>query len=238
MTAGLTLNIIACPSLRPELDRLAAGIAADYLAMSLHERSAEALHAALQEAVDAARDCDAVAIGYGLCNRGIIGLEARTVPLAIPRAHDCVGLLLGSSQRYLAELDREPGTFFQNAGFLTARREGQDDLTFGPSSNASFERLAARYGEEAARYLIEEIEGFTKHYTRLAYIATPVDEAAVFEDEARALAASKGLAYQRLDGDSGWLARLVAGDWSNEEFLVVQPGQRVVLGGEGLIEAA
>jgi hypothetical protein len=238
MTAGANLKVIACPSLRPELDRLVIGASVHYLAMGLHERSAEALRNALQAAVDAAGECDAVAIGYGLCNRGIIGLEAHTVPLVIPRAHDCVGLLLGSSQRYLEEIDREPGTFFQNAGLLTARREGQEDLTFGPSSNANYERLAARYGDEAARYLVEQLDGFTQHYKRLAYIATSIDGAATFEDEARAIAAAKGLAYQRLNGDTGWLERLVRGDWPEEEFLIVQPGQRVVLGSEGQIEAA
>lgn len=238
MTAAAKLCVIACPSLRPELDRLAIAnerdIALRYLDLGLHDRSAAALHQALQAAIDATQGYDAIAVGYGLCNRGIIGITARDVPLVIPQAHDCIGLLLGSTQHYLAELEREPGTYFQNAGFLTASTG--DSLTFGPASNASFERLAARYGENAAQYLMEQLEGFTKHYTRLAYIDTSANSD--LDAEALRIATANGLRYQRLDGDTGWLARLLGGDWEGDDFLVVKPGESVVLGDDGLIRAA
>ncbi len=245
MNSRRQLSVICCPSLRPELEQLAAGSGADitfqHLEMALHDRSAEALRQALQTAIDATTDCDAIAIGYGLCNRGIVGVRARKIPLVIPRAHDCIALLLGSTRRYLGEMDREPGTFFQSAGWLEAARDveqRQDGFTFGPNSNVTFERLAARFGEEAAHYLVEQLEGFTSHYKRLAYIATPVTERTALEAEARRIAETKGLEYQCLAGDTAWLCRLLEGDWRSEEFLVVQPGQSVVFaGGDGLIEA-
>jgi len=240
MSARLKLGVIACPSLRPVLDLLApqAGpeISLRYLDMALHDRSAAALLEALQNTVDRTDDCDAIAIGYGLCNRGIVGLEARVVPLVLPRAHDCVGLLLGSTKRYLDQLDAEPGTYFQHAGFLMTRPDEAGELTFGPASNASFERLAAQYGDDAAQYLHQQLTAFTKHYKRLAFIATPVPDAPNFAAQAQAIAASNGLAYHPLDGDVGWLARLLQGDWQTEDFLIVQPGQSVGLSG-GMIEA-
>jgi hypothetical protein len=248
MTARPKLCVIACPSLRPELDQAAAetgaGISIRHLEMALHNRSAEALREALQDAIDATTACDAIAIGYGLCNRGIVGIAARDIPLVLPRAHDCIGLLLGSTARYLDELDREPGTYFQSAGWLKAaqdadEKDGQEEFTFGPNSNASFERLAARFGDEAARYLIQELEGFTKHYKRLAYVTTPAAESSALASEARSIAGKRGLAYHALVGDTGWLSRLVSGNWSDEEFLIVRPGQQVRLAsGDRLIEAA
>jgi len=244
MTARLRLHVIACPSLRPELEALAAGctteIAFHHLERTLHERTAEALRDALQNAIDQTADCDGIAIAYGLCNRGVIGLTARTIPLVIPRAHDCIGILLGSSRRYLNELDREPGTYFQSAGWLgAARHEHQPEFTFGPNSNVSLERLAARYGEEDAAYLLAEFEGFTRHYKRLAYIATANPAEPALEAEARAIATRCAMDYQRLEGDTGWLRRLLEGAWNGDEFLVVPPGQSVVrASGERLIEAA
>ena len=238
------LSVIACPSLRPELETLAATCTSDitfhHLEMALHERSAAALRQALQTAIDQTTDCDGIAIAYGLCNRGVIGIKARHVPLAIPRAHDCIGILLGSSRRYLDELDAQPGTYFQSAGWLNAARDPrQPEFTFGPNSNVSFERLAARYGEEAARYLSEQFEGFTRHYAHLAYIVTPIGASHVYEAQARDIAAGRQWQYRRLEGDTGWLYRMLEGDWSSEDFLVVQPGQSVTLsGGDSLIEAA
>jgi hypothetical protein len=239
MTSRRT-QVIACPSLRPELEQLAPeGVSLHFLDMALHQRSSEALRSALQAAIDGTTDCATIAIGYGLCNRGVIGIEARAIPLVVPRAHDCVGLLLGSTARHLAELDSEPGTYFQSAGWLQAAHdEGASELTFGPNSNASFERLAVRYGEEAAGYLMAQLDGFTQHYKRLAYIASSVAETPAFETEARNIASKRGLEYHRIDADTGWLGRLIGGVWSESEFLIVRPGQRVVFTGTGgLIEA-
>ena len=42
---------------------------------------------------------EAILFGYALCGNGLLGLTAFTVPLVIPRAHDCITLLLGSRQQ-------------------------------------------------------------------------------------------------------------------------------------------
>lgn len=229
------LSVIGCPSLKPELAMLAAACSNEvtfrHPDMALHQRSAAALRDALQTAIDESADVDAVAIAYGLCNSGVVGLRARAVPVVIPRAYDCIAILLGSSRRYRDELAAEPGTYFQSAGWLEhARPETrQPDFTFGPNSNVTRERLAERYGEENADYLLKEFEGFTKHYERLAFISTAVPDVAQREHEARLLAGKQAWRFMRIEGDVGWLERLLAGNWSDEEFLVLRPGQRVAL---------
>ena len=234
--ARLRLHVVACPSLRPELELLAAAagteVALRFLAMGLHQRSAEALRAALQGAIDQAPDADAVALAYGLCNRGVVGVAARRRPLVLPRAHDCVGMLLGGSADYLAQLETEPGTYFQSAGWLENAPDGdvrQPDFTFGPNSNVTRARLAERYGDDNADYLIGQFEAFTKHYRRLAYIATPAPASARLEAAARQLADQRAWRFERLTGDLGWLGRLIDGLWDEREFLTVQPGERVAL---------
>jgi hypothetical protein len=232
---GLRLHVIACPSLKPELEMLAREcgneISFRHPEMSLHQRSAAALNAALQSSIDDAGEVDAVAVAYGLCNRGVVGLTARTRKLVLPRAHDCIGMLLGSGRRYLDQLEAQPGTYFQSAGWLEHAQPDarQPDFTFGPTSNVTRERLVERYGEENADYLLGEFEGFTKHYDRLAYIATPMAETARWQGEAEALAKARGWTFERLEGDTGWLKRLLEGDWAEDEFLVVRPGERVAL---------
>jgi len=73
---------------------------ARFLSKGLHDRGARVMRAGLQAAIDEAeadaRKYDAIALGYGLCGNGLAGLEARSVPLVLPRAHDCITLLMGS----------------------------------------------------------------------------------------------------------------------------------------------
>jgi hypothetical protein len=235
----LRLHVIACPVFQRELELLAATAKTDVtfrnLEMGLHEGSAENLRAAIQRAIDgiAASQCDVIGIGYGLCNRGVVGLTARALPVVIPRAHDCIGMLLGSSRGYLAQLELQPGTYFQSPGWLENSPGGGDmrpqNVTFGPNSSVTREQLVEKYGEENADYLLEQFNNFTRHYERLAYIATPVPGASKWEQLAKDIALRQGWKFERLPGDLGWLRRLLDADWSDREFLTLKPGERVGL---------
>jgi hypothetical protein len=244
----LRLHLISCRVFEREIEALAASAKTDlriqFLEMALHEQPGKQLHTALQAAVDAVSlaQCDAIALGYGLCNRGLIGLQARTLPVAVPRAHDCLGLLLGSSARYLAELDRQPGTYFQSSGWiehLPADRMLRP-LAAGADSvfSAKKDELVARYGEENAKFLLEELANFTRHYKRLAFIATPVAGAAERERKAGEVAQQQGWQFEKLPGDLGWLRRLLDGDWNEREFLVLKPGEHIGLHYDGQIISA
>lgn len=233
------LHVVSCPVFRRELEvleqQLQTGATFVYLDMGLHEGTAGNLHDALQRAIDETdtKNRDVIALGYGLCNRGIVGLQSRLLPLVLPRAHDCIGMLLGGTECYLAQLETQPGTYFQSAGWLenlpANRAMLPQDLPFAPGVVATRAELAARYGEENAEYLLEQFAEFTKHYQRLAFITTPVPKADEWEAAARKIAGDKGWKFERLPGDLGWLRRLLSGDWNEREFLTLKPGQRVGL---------
>jgi hypothetical protein len=236
--ARLRLLVVACPVLQREIELLAleasTAVTTRWLDMGLHEGSTEGLRSALQAAIDRTRpgEFDAIAIAYGLCNRGIVGLTARSAPVVLPKAHDCIGLLLGSTQGYLARLELEPGTYFQSAGWLEhvpANGEVRPQMSFGRGATLTRERLADRYGEENADYLLEQWANLTKHYARLAFIATPAPEAKEWEAIARERAQKCGWEFERLAGELGWLRRLVNAEWNDGEFLKLSPGERVVL---------
>jgi len=59
-------------------------------------------------AADQAGHYDAVALAYGLCGKAIHGLQAGSLPVVVPRAHDCITLFLGARERYQQEFTRCP----------------------------------------------------------------------------------------------------------------------------------
>ena len=61
---------------------------------------------------------DAVLLGYGLCSNGLVGMGARSIPLVVPRAHDCITLFLGSKERYLQYFQDNPGVYFMTSGWI------------------------------------------------------------------------------------------------------------------------
>lgn len=73
-----------------------------FMPKGLHDTGASKMAQTLQAEIDKveSKKYEAVLLGYGLCNNGICGLKS-TLPIIIPKAHDCITLLLGSKERYI-----------------------------------------------------------------------------------------------------------------------------------------
>lgn len=195
------------------------------------------LRTILQRAVDeAGAPYDAVLLAYGLCGGATAGLRAGTIPLVVPRAHDCITLFLGSRDRYGSEFGAHPGTYWYVEDYVERTDDGSAFAGVGALSDAAaratHEEYVAKYGEDNAAYLMEVLGGWSAHYDRAAYvdmgIADPQASAAT-EARARDDAAKRGWAFDRMAGELLLVKRLLDGAWDAADFLVVRPGERLAM---------
>lgn len=202
------------------------------LRMGLHSDSA-ALRTALQEAIDAVdtNAADAVAIAYGLCGKATEGLCARNTVMAVPRAHDCITLFLGSRERYQKEFTEHPGTYWYSADYVERMSAGDmQSLSLGSAREEEIQKtyreFVQTYGEDNAAYLMEAMGAWQDHYDRAAFIDLELGGSAQARKAAEDEATRRGWRFDTVAGSILLVRKLLAGDW-DDDILVLQPGQRV-----------
>jgi len=202
----------------------------EFLPQGLHSLGAKPMLAKIQEVVDNTPEgvYEAVLLGYGLCGNGLDGLTARHTRLVLPRAHDCLALLMGSRERYQAYFEDNPGTYYRSTGWLE-RNKSLQQLTHNTMGfDESLEAMTRKYGEDNGRYLYEEMTRYRSQYRKLTFIETGLEAGGRFVAEASAEAKEKGWSFERLPGNLAWLRRMVEGEWAEAEFVVAARGQRIV----------
>lgn len=218
--------IIGCAILERELRHLvgASGQPVDLVLIEqgLHEKPA-VLRSRLQSEIDRHDgQYDRIMIAYGLCSNALEGVQAGVTPLLVPRAHDCITLLLGSRDRYRSYFDAHEGTYWYSVGWLaTGSQPGPDYLD---KKKADF---LEDYDEETADFLIEEERKWIDRYRTACFIRHGLVDESDHLEYTKQAAETFGWQMDVVDGDLTLLADLVAGHEDETRFLLVPPGRQI-----------
>ena len=231
--------VITCAVLEDEIAHFAAKldqiVQVEILEQGLHNEPDE-LRKQVQAAIDRIEettDAEAIVLGYGLCSRGIEGLTTRRCNMIVARAHDCITLLLGCRQRYADYVERHPGTYWYSPGW---------NRHHIPPGKDRYEQLLQeycdKYGPDNGEYLMEMEQHWFKTYDRATYVDLGISDTREDVEYTKQCAEWLGWSFDRQQGDPALLESLLSGEWDEERFLVVRPGQTVRLtADERVIEA-
>jgi Protein of unknown function (DUF1638). len=239
------LKVIACQVFRRELSWLASQVEnfcdIEFVSFGLHN-TPQQLREFLQQRINAVTkqtfsylesgieygyDYDGIVLLYGLCSNGTEGISSPSYPLVIPRAHDCITVLLGSKERYRDYLETHRGVYWYSSGWI------ENSIQPGPERRALIYRTyVEKYGEENAAYLMQLEENWQREYSWAVYVrwGFPVDER--YQEFTRECAQFLGWNYESLDGDPALLRDLLLGNWDNERFVVLAPGEKLQSSGD------
>lgn len=187
----------------------------------LHVRPQE-MSPALQTQLDALPEPSLVLIGYGLCGNGLAGLKAGPHTLVIPRADDCITILLGSRQAYTQAFEEQPGTYYLTKGWLES----------GSNPLKEYRSYLDQYGEENANMIIDMMYGKYKNLCFVAHNQADLDEYHAQALEVANFCAQRwNMSYEERVGSDGLIRRLLEAprrlDTLGKDFIVVPPGGTV-----------
>jgi hypothetical protein len=212
--------VIACKVFQDLLEHYVPPDVADeitFLDYGLHEVPKE-LARTVQEQIDGIAEPSRILLGYGLCGNGLQGIQAGRHTLFIPRADDCIAILLGSYQAYLKEFSENPGTYYLTKGWLES---GSDPLK-------EHHEAVEKYGAENAAWVMDQQY---MHYTRLVFVAHTQEDLETYRPRALEVAEyckRWGMKYEEVLGSEAYIRDLVKAvntlSESDDEFLVIPPG--------------
>lgn len=225
--------IILCRVLELEIEHFVARsdhvVHIERLEQGLHNEPRK-LHQRVQACIDQIEqrsEITNIVLGYGLCSRGVEGLRTRRCTLIVPRAHDCITLLLGDKSRYQQYVAKHPGTYWYSPGWI------QHHLPPGPQRHAAkYREYCEKYGEDNAQFLMETESHWHDNYDRATYIDVGIGRTEQDVQFTRDCATWLGWEFDQQQGDPDLIRELVEGPWDDARFLTVPPGKTVRMTGD------
>lgn len=222
----LPIVVVACRVFEGLIQQyLPEGVAEEitFLDYGLHRVPAQ-LTWTVQDVLDGIETPSLIVLGYGLCGNGLAEVKAGKHTLLIPRADDCIAILLGSYKAYIEAFEQEPGTYYLTKGWLES---GSDPLK-------EYHEVVEKYGQADADWIMDQQY---RHYSQVVFIAHSQQDLDEYGPQAREVARfceRWGWTYKERLGSDGYVRRLLQAaqnpDPNDRDFLIVPPGGEIKQG--------
>jgi len=224
--------VLACRVFQSHLERTMPKELAQrvvFLDYGLHQEPKK-LRTEIQRRIREIDEPSLVVLGYGLCGNGLDGIEAGIHTLLVPRTDDCISILLGSYQSYLALFQEDPGTYYLTSGWLES----------GSNPLQEYRGYVEKYGREKAD-MVMDLQ--YQHYNRLIFIAQSPAELECYREQIQEISdfcQRWNMEYEYRMGSVQYIERLF--DWVpvllnggfdphedgfREEFVLIRPGENL-----------
>ena len=175
----------------------------------------------VQEVIDSIEQPSLVMLGYGLCGNGLDGIKAGKQTLLIPRADDCIAILLGSYKKYIQMFEEEPGTYYLTKGWLDS----------GSNPLQEYEEYVEKYGQESAEWVMDQQY---QHYERLVFVAHSQEDLEKYRPQALEVARyceRWDMRYEEVLGSDIFVRRLIeiasTPEKADDDFVIIPPGGEI-----------
>lgn len=175
----------------------------------------EKLTRRLQEELDrTAPEISRVLLGFAFCGNALAGVRTGNFELIIPRADDCITLLLGSYRRRM-QIQNESAAYFLTEGWM----KGEKNIW------REYCHTVERYGEKRADAIFRMM---LAHYHRLLVVDCGVSDMEKLRAQTEKVAAGLKLQHEIIPGTLDFLTRLLCGPWDEADFLVIPPQTEIL----------
>ena len=206
--------IIACETLRQELNLVMrnreCALPVYWIDAGRHLWP-DKLRISIQDTLDSLEQKCRVLFVFGFCGNAMVGIRAGIHTLVLPRAADCIPLFIGSQKERDAY---GAGTYFFTEGYINS----------GGSIASDSIRIMQRYGKRRGRAILKTMLG---HYRDFAVIDTGASNTAYARERAEEIAKLLNIPVKIIPGSLRLIDTLLAGNWPQDDFLIVPPGGSV-----------
>lgn len=209
--------ILSCNTIRAEVDQVIektdfSGTVL-YLESGLHNEP-KRLHQVLQETLNRISNVDQVLLVMGYCGNAVLDLKPRGFRLIVPKADDCITMLLGSQEkRKIAQ--EEKYTYFFSKGWL----DHFDDIE--STIMQDLERMIQKYGKARAMRIFRSMFA---HYQRIGVIDTGTFNLDEMMEKAKKQAELMQLVCEVIPGTISFLEAFLTGPWETDQFIIINSG--------------
>lgn len=210
--------VIACETIKEEVlyaaDKVKCQFPILWMPSSLH-KFPNKLQRQLQEQINSSEceNAENILLLFGYCGNAVLGLSSKDACLIIPRMDDCVSVLLGGNERR-NDLSKEGCAYYLTKGWMNS----------DSGIATEYKRCLMKHGYEKSNMVFNVM---LKGYKSLDVINTGVDKLCDVVAAVQEFAGILELDCKVVDGTLDVLYKALSGRWDEDDFVILEPGEKV-----------